>query len=240
MRNRAAQLSIALVCLVLGIMLAVQFKTTENYENSLVSERVEDLTRKLNTVTEERDVLAEEVLSLRERLKNVRDNDQAMADLQEELQNANMAAGLISVEGPGVIITLDDSIRNLQPGENPNNTLVHDKDILTLVNELRSSGAESISVNGQRLTALSEIRCAGTTILVNWNKIGPPFVIKATGDPDMLESGLSIRGGRMEILKALGIQANIQKSENVEIPGYNGLLMNFKYTVPVEYKEKAE
>jgi uncharacterized protein YlxW (UPF0749 family) len=221
-------------------MLAVQFKTTENYENSLVTERVEDLTRKLNTVTEERDVLAKEVLSLRDKLNNVRENDEAMADLQEELQNANMAAGLIPVEGPGVILTLDDSKRSLQPGENPNNLLVHEKDILNLVNEFKTSGAEAVSVNDQRITALSEIRCAGTTILVNWNKIGPPFVIKAIGDPDMLESGLSIRGGRLEMLKALGIQISIKKSENVEIPGYTGMLMNFRYSVPVEYKEKAE
>jgi uncharacterized protein YlxW (UPF0749 family) len=59
---------------------------------------------------------------------------------------------------------------------------------LKIVNEMRVSGAEAISVNDERITAMSEIRCAGTTILVNLNKIAPPFVIKATGNPQLLES----------------------------------------------------
>lgn len=239
MRSKGAQFSIAVVCLVLGIMLAIQFKTTQSIKNDLVPARIEDLTQKLNTVTGERDVLAEEVLSLREKLKNIRENDQAMADLQEELQKANMSAGLIAVEGPGVIVTLNDSNRKLQVGENANPDLIHDYDLREVVNEIRSSGAEAISINGERLTAISEIRCAGTLILVNWTKIGPPFTIKVIGNPDMLESGLLIKGGYIDYLKAVGVQVHIQKAEQIEVPAYSGRL-DFEFGKPVEYKEKAE
>ncbi|MDD3894682.1 MAG: hypothetical protein PHU36_06640, partial [Syntrophomonadaceae bacterium] len=73
MRSKGAQFSIAIVCVVLGIMLAVQFKTTERYEqNNLSTSRVEDLTQELNTVTDERDTLAQEVVSLRAKLENAR------------------------------------------------------------------------------------------------------------------------------------------------------------------------
>lgn len=239
MRGKGAVLSIAIVSLVLGIMLAIQFKTTQNINSDLVPARVNDLTQKLNTVTEEREALAEEVLSLREKLKNVRDYNQAMADLQDELQTANMVAGLTSAEGPGVILTMNDSPRNLQAGENPNPLLIHDQDLLIIVNELKASGAEAISINGERLTAMSEIRCAGTMILVNWTKIAPPFEIKAIGNPDMLESGLLIKGGYLESLKFLGIQANIQKVEKLEVPAYSGRT-KFSYSKPVQFKEKAE
>lgn len=237
--NKATWISIAAVCLVLGIMLAIQFKTTQNYQESLLPSRVNELSQRLNAVTEERDALAEEVLTLREKLKNSRDYDKAMSDLQEELQRASMAACMIPVEGPGIVVTLDDSKRILQPGENPNDLLIHDTDLLTVVNELKASGAEAISVNGERITAMTEIRCAGTMILVNWNKISPPFEIKAIGNPDMLESGLMIRGGVVEMLKIWGVQVNIQKVEKVSIPAYNGKL-KFQYSTPVEYKEKAE
>jgi uncharacterized protein YlxW (UPF0749 family) len=116
---------------------------------------------------------------------------------------------------------------------------VHDYDLLTLVNEMRASGAEAIAVNEQRLTAVSEIRCAGTLILVNWVRIGPPYVIKAIGDPDMLTSGLNIRGGHLETLKILGVQTNLQKTDNMELPAYNGIV-KFTHAVPVEQANEAQ
>lgn len=239
MHNKGALVSIALVSLVLGIMLAIQFKTTESMQPAAYNERVADLTQKLNTVTEERDALAEEVLSLRSKLANFRQTDQALADLQEEVQEAHMAAGALALEGPGIVLTLNDSSLSLQAGDNANALLIHDMDLLTLVNELKASGAEAISINDKRLTAMSEIRCAGTTILVNWDKIAPPFVITAIGNPDTLESGLNMRGGHLEQLKFLGMQVHLQKNEKVEVPAYSGGF-RFDYGVPVEYEEKAE
>lgn len=240
MRSRGAQLSIAIVCIVLGIMLAIQFKTTERYEKSASGSRTEELTLALNTVTEERDVLAEEVISLREKLENARQTDQAMADLQEDIIKANLYAALIPIEGAGIIITLNDSTRTLQAGENVSDGLIHDSDLLMIVNELKASGAEAISINGERIVAMSEIRCAGTTILVNWNKIAPPFTIKAIGNPDMLESGVMIKGGYLESLKIhLGFPVNISKEERIEIPAYNGRV-KFNYGSPLEKTEKVE
>ena len=240
MRSKGAQLSIAIVCIVLGIMLAVQFKTTQRYEdNNLSTSRVEDLTQELNTVTEERDTLAQEVISLRAKLENARETDQAMADMQAEVKKANLYAGLVPVTGPGIILTINDSNRALQNEENISSGLVHDQDLLMIVNELKASGAEAISVNGERIAAMSEIRCAGTTILINWNKIAPPFSIKAIGDPDMLESGIMIKNGYLESLKLLGFPINIQKSDKVEIPAYNGRV-KFTYGLPLKLSEKAE
>lgn len=232
MKINSAQASIAIVCLVLGIMLAVQFRATESSEINMVPARVSDLTVKLQMATEERDALAQEVLTLRERLNNVRMNDDAMADLQEEMQKANMAAGLLALEGPGIIVKLNDSNKSFEKGEDPNALLVHDEDLLKIVNELRASGAEAISINEERLTSMSEIRCAGTTILVNWRKIAPPFEIKATGDPDLLESGLTIKGGYLEYLKFYGIEVGVEKKETVKIPSYNGS-MKFAYSEPI-------
>ncbi|HAA08659.1 MAG: DUF881 domain-containing protein [Syntrophomonadaceae bacterium] len=239
MRSKGAQISIALVCMILGIMLAVQFRTTASIEATQTDERLTELTQKVQTLTEEREALAEEVLTLRSKIANFRQTDQALADLQEEVTEAHMAAGLIPVEGPGIVLTLNDSPLNLQVGENANAYIIHDRDLLLIVNELKASGAEAISINGKRLTAMSEIRCAGTTILVNWDKIAPPFEIKVVGNPDMLESGLLMRGGYLEQLKVLGMQVQLQKMESVEIPAYTGSF-KFTYGMPIDYEEKAE
>jgi len=239
MRSKGAQISIAVVCLILGIMLAVQFRTTAAIQATQTDGRIEELTHKLQTVTSERDALAEEVLTLRSKLSNFRQTDQALADLQQEVIEANMAAGLIAVEGPGIILTVDDSPLYYQVGENANAYIVHDYDLLNIVNELKSSGAEAISVNGKRIIAMSEIRCAGPTIIVNADRIAPPFEIRVIGNPDILESGLLMPGGRLEQLKVLGMPVQIQKLEKVEIPAYTGSF-KFDYALPVEYKEEAE
>lgn len=233
MRDTGGKISIMLICLVVGIMLSVQFRTSENYGTNLRDTRVDELALKNSTLTQENEALYKEVISLREKLTNVSSESQLTVDLQKELKRSNMAAGLIPVYGPGIIVTLNDSPRALQPGDDPNALLVHDEDILKIVNEMRASGAEAIAVNDERITAMSEIRCAGTTILVNWNKIAPPFVIKATGDPQLLQSGLSIRGGQLEVLKSFGLQTQLETSDRIDIPAYNGAL-KFKYTNPKE------
>lgn len=239
MRSKGAQISIALVCMILGIMLAVQFRTTASIEANQSDDRVSELTQKLQTVSGERDALAEEVLSLRSKLANFRETDQALADLHQEVTQANMAAGLLPMEGPGIILTLNDSLLNLGAVDNANAYIIHDRDLLLVVNEMKASGAEAISINGKRMTAISEIRCAGTAILVNRDIIAPPFEIRAVGNPDILESGLLMRGGILDQLKALGMQVHLQKKEKVEIPANTGGF-KFEYGAPVEYKEEAE
>jgi len=231
MRTNMAKLTIMIICILVGIMLSVQFKTSENYGVDLRGSRVEELAYQNSNLTQEKEALSKEVISLREKLTNVSSGSQEIADLQQELKKSNMAAGLIPVTGPGIIVTLNDSPRTLQPGGDPNALLVHDIDILNIVNEMKASGAEAISVNEERITAMSEIRCAGTTILVNMNKIAPPFVIKATGDPQLLESGLSIRGGKLEELKFFGLQTQLVRSDMIEIPAFKGAL-EFKFTDP--------
>ncbi len=227
----------AIVCLILGIMLAMQFKANESSPRNLSADRWMELTVQLDNLRREKEFLAEEVLSLRDKLKDTASGQQgdAVKALKEELDQVNMVAGLVAVVGPGVIVTLNDSQRLLQPGEDPNLYLIHAEDVLKVLNELKGAGAEAISINGHRLVANSEIGCAGSTILVNVNKIAPPFVINAIGDPDILKSSLRIKGGFLETLEIWGIQTQIQTSDSVEVPAFKGTI-KFQYAEPVKKK----
>ncbi|PKM77642.1 MAG: hypothetical protein CVU90_06055 [Firmicutes bacterium HGW-Firmicutes-15] len=238
MRNTSGKITIMAVCLIVGIMLSIQFRTSESYSTNFRGVRVDELAVKNSTLTQEKEALSKELISLREKLTNVSSDSQMNADLQEELRKSNMAAGLIPVHGPGIIVTLNDSPRSVQPGDDPNAGLVHDLDILNIVNDMRASGAEAICVNNERITAMSEIRCAGTTILVNWNKIAPPFVIKAIGNQQLLESGLSIRGGFLEGLKSAGLQTQLVRNDKIDIPAFTGAL-KFQFTSPIQSNKKA-
>ena len=50
------------------------------------------------------------------------------------------------------------------------------------------SGAEAISINGQRIVARTEIRCVGPVITVNGTRIAPPIKIQAIDDPNVLRA----------------------------------------------------
>ncbi|NLB18337.1 MAG: DUF881 domain-containing protein [Syntrophomonadaceae bacterium] len=224
----------AVVCLILGVMLAIQFRTNEKSPVNPSADRWAEITIQLDNLRGERDALSEEVISLRAKIEDTASHQQsnAIKALNDELTKANMVAGLVPTQGPGIIVTLNDSAQVLQPGDNPNLGLVHDEDLLKVVNELKAAGAEAISINDQRLISSSEIRCAGTTILVNVNRIAPPFVISAIGDPDMLKSSLLITGGHLKYIENFGIQYQIQIADSIEIPAYKGSV-KYEYAQPV-------
>lgn len=126
------------------------------------------------------------------------------------------------LEGEGIIVRIDDSLQKTKSGENENLYVVHDDDILRVINELKAAGAEAVSINGQRLTATSEIRCAGPTLSVNNVRSSAPYEISAIGEKKSLENAIKMRGGVEESLKVWGIRLDIEISDKIFIPAYEG------------------
>ena len=123
--------------------------------------------------------------------------------------------------GKGVIIEIRDSDKLVKPGENPNDFLVHDQDLLRIINDLKISGAEAISINGQRYMSFSEIKCSGPTVTINGKTYGQPFVIKAIGDPANLEAAIKSIDSYSYMLNSIyGIKIDVRTSESVVITRY--------------------
>lgn len=223
--NRQAKLVVTAVCMVLGLMLAAQFRTTQELKASLPYQRVEDLANRLAQTEKERDGLRKEVQRLKE--------TNGAEVLNKEIQQLKMGAGVLPVSGPGVVVSMDDSKKATKPGENPNLYLIHDDDLLKVINELWAAGAEAIAINDQRLIASSEIRCAGPTVSVNNTRFSPPYVIRAIGDPKSLEASLKMRGGVIETLKFWGIQISVSPEEKVLVPAFKGTF-RFEYATAVQ------
>ena len=205
---------IALVCVLIGFMIAVQFRTAQDGKGSLSQQRIEEISDRLLQTEHERDELGEELRKM-----------QAAAADMDNKEDQNMLryrAALVPLVGEGVIVRMDDSAKPVKAGENPILYVIHDDDLLRVINELRAAGAEAISVNGQRLTGISEIRCAGPTLSVNNVRSSAPFEIHAIGDKKSLENSLRMRGGVVETLSVWGIQLDIKVSDDVYIPPYRG------------------
>ena len=231
MHIEKGRLSIACVCMVLGFMLAVQFRTTQDIKATTPLQRVEVLTERLQTLEVENDDLRSELQDLKSSAVSG-----SGGKLSEDML---MMSGGTALEGPGIIVTIDDSAKGaqeLKKADDPNLYLVHDEDLLKVVNELRAAGAEAISLNGQRLTANSEIRCAGPTVSVNNVRSAPPFEIRAIGNIKDLENAINMRGGVADTLKVWGIHMELASSEKVWIPAYKNA-MRYKYAAAAAEQE---
>ncbi|MBO8128618.1 MAG: DUF881 domain-containing protein [Peptococcaceae bacterium] len=231
--NRWHLLSLTMVTVVLGVLLAVQLRSTEPPEDTTMSiDRAQVLTQELQVLAKEQNSLKAEIEDLEQAIASAtQGNEQAKKALQSEIAKNKIIAGITPVVGPGVIVTLSDFPRQEPPESNPQLFAVRDVDILRVVNDLRSAGAEAIAVNGQRLISTSEIRAAGAFINVNLTPVASPYVIKAIGDPEELKNLLEMSGGLAETLRSWGIGVEIEMADRVEIPGYQGA--RFEYARPM-------
>ncbi len=112
--------------------------------------------------------------------------------LSSQLALQELLAGTTAVTGDGVVVTLDDASTPTagdlaERGGRPGEGRVLDRDLQELVNGLWAAGAEAVSINHQRLTALTAIRAAGQAVLVDKRPLSPPYVVRALGDPATLE-----------------------------------------------------
>lgn len=135
--------------------------------------------------------------------------------------------GAVPVQGPGLVVTLDDAPfdESTDPAAR-NEGRVLSRDLQIVVNSLWAAGAEAIDVGGQRLTSRSAIRFAGEAILVNYRPLTRPYVVRAIGDPDRLESQFTAGDGGA-YLKALsdnfGIRTAVLTEEEIVMESASAL-----------------
>lgn len=223
MKNKEFVITITVICFILGLMLAMQLKTVRvNQEKSTTrTSEVQAQYAELKKNYDAKILELEEKDRILEEYRKAETDEETVELLKLELTKAQQDAGLTNVRGAGLTILMEDSLADFGSGIDLNNYLVHDEDILKVVNELKSAGAEAISVNNQRIISMTEIRCAGTTIFINGERIGAPFTIKAIGDPAVLESAMTMRGGNVDILKEWGIRFTITREADIVVPKYN-------------------
>jgi uncharacterized protein YlxW (UPF0749 family) len=230
------RLVLIIIGLIAGFMFSYQLRLTQNTKQNSSLYQAQTLVSQVDKSREERDALQSRAEKLRAELDKTITGTE-LSSLKDKLDSARMEAGLIEVKGPGVEVTLNDSNKIVQPGENPNLYVLHDEDVLKVINELKAAGARALSINGQRQLAASEIRCVGPTILTNkFYRLTPPFIISAVGDPDNMAKSLQMRGGIIEQLQFWSIQVSVKKVSEITIPAYTGSL-RFDYAKPVFYGE---
>ncbi|KUN19297.1 hypothetical protein AQJ11_31430 [Streptomyces corchorusii] len=192
-------------------------------ERQELIDRIDSETADADKLESTVDTLRDDV-SARQRAALKSSGGSAEADL------VGLLSGATAVHGPGVKLVVNDAKEagGGGDGSNPRETSdfsdtgrVRDRDMQRVVNGLWASGAEAISVNGQRLTALSAIRAAGDAILVDNRPLVPPYTVLAVGNGERLSTGFqnSADGLYLHALEeSYGIRATISTEGDVRLP----------------------
>ena len=143
---------------------------------------------------------------------------------EAQIKSNQVLLGLTEVSGPGFIIKLEED-QTIKANEvlNINGYLVHEDDLLYIVNELFNSGADAVSINDQRIVSTTSILCDGNIIRINGKMVGAPLEIKAIGYPERLDGALNRPGGYLQTMARDGIKITTTRSENITIPKYEGV-----------------
>jgi uncharacterized protein YlxW (UPF0749 family) len=139
----------------------------------------------------------------------------------EALLTQGAVVGTVAVRGPGLAVTLSDSLRAQSGAEDAADERVQDLDLQILANGLWAAGAEAIAINGQRLTAVSAIRSAGEAILVDLIPLIGPYEVDAVGDPETMRTELArtTAASHLALLRdTYDIGVQIVPSDGLELP----------------------
>lgn len=232
MKIRRIHVYLTLVLLAFGFIISYSVQFTKSISSSTSpymdsqGEKKQQLQEKILEEQIQVQKLEEQLKKIKQRVSEIEykmgeQEDQAR-DVLKELDELRMWAGLLPVTGKGLMVILNDS-KTLPESGNMNDYIVHEEQIRQVVNELFASGAEAISINGQRLTTISSIRCVGPTVLVNEIKIVPPFEISAIGDSEVLVTALEMPGGVIQNFKNWSnIEVKLEKKEKLDLPAFTG------------------
>lgn len=192
--------------------------------NSNYLEQEESYREELISQQERNKELTEELIALqtkrREYEKDFAENEEDYEHLLKEAENLRLLLGEIPAHGEGIRVTLKDGEYNPN-STNPNEYIVHESHVFNVINELKVSGAEAISINGQRLKSNSYISCNGPVITIDGKQYPAPFIIEAVGDRETLISALKITGGVFDQLLNDRIVVTIEENDYIQMPSIN-------------------
>lgn len=230
MNKKSISLVLGIMCLILTYGIAVQVKTVSGTGTAVATTASENQLRDTVLKAKEKyDNLYEELERKETQLEiertNSTQNNTELSKLENTIKEGNKVLGLSEVTGYGIIVTVDDNKNVTLKNIIDPNWLVHDLDLIHIVNELKSVGAEAISINGQRIITTSAIECDGNVVMVNGEKISAPFEIKAIGLPESLMS-ITMYGSYVYNLENERLDISIEKSdkEKITIPKYTGVI----------------
>lgn len=212
-------ITLTAACLLIGIVIALQYrsiKESESFSSSAMT-TINDYQSKIISLSNEIDMLKDENEMLADKLELVEGgtNEEQIENLQREITLLRTFAGLTQVSGPGVRLTVNFT----DPSDiSPAAALIQ-----MLINEIKAADAQAISVNGERIVAMSEIRVVNTYLVINGKTLTQPLEILVIGDQKSLMSTLNMAGGVISLIQnKYETEISIEEETSVTINAFTG------------------
>jgi uncharacterized protein YlxW (UPF0749 family) len=180
-----------------------------------------DRANKVGVLQSEVDTLATEVNDL-----SITKVDPA---LSSQITKLEQATGLTPISGSALRISLDDAPREpgnpLPNGAVPDDLVVHQQDVQSVVNAMWRGGATAVQVMDQRIISTSAIRCVGNTLLLQGRVYSPPFVVTAIGNTSELQQALNDEPGvslYREYVERFNLGWDVSILNQTTIPAWQG------------------
>ena len=175
-KEKRYNIIIGVMCFVIAASICVQYRSVQSFttsgEVSVQSMAENKLRDQILKEQENYNKLQLQAQLAQEKLEKLRkdaaSNSGEAAALEEELTKLNQILGYSDVKGKGLTITLKDSE---DKNNYTNESIIHDMDLVEVVNELFNAGADAISINGQRIISSTAISCNGNIVRINNEKI---------------------------------------------------------------------
>jgi uncharacterized protein YlxW (UPF0749 family) len=219
----------AIICLVLGAVLAIGYRQTVSAaplaaqtRQTLLSD-VDRRTAVADDLQRQADQLRQEVAQ-RRAAENAGSSTGAVAE--QRALDLETSTGFAKVHGPGIEVVVGDGPAPIDPvtGQ-PKDTdypgRIQDGDLQRLVNALWQSGAEAIAISGQRITPVTAIRSAGEAVQVDLRPVVSPYTVQAIGNADQISERLTDSPAGREFADLgtqYGVKFTVAAKDDVELP----------------------
>ena len=236
MKKHNPKIILTFFSMIVGVFIATQIKMKLDIFTPVTLKSIQTTKSEIASVSNEISELNKAIKMKEEELavlENIQYGDENIINiLNEDIKYNKLHSGRVSLNGPGIVIKMYDNPAERLYGFDLNDDIIHDVDILAIINDLRIAGAEAISLNGERVLSTSEVQCTGPTIGINGRRYATPFVIKAIGDPKLLFASVNAPGTYGNLLKIYDIGFETVAEDMVNIPAFNGMF-NYKYAKPL-------
>jgi uncharacterized protein YlxW (UPF0749 family) len=209
MHRPRAQLTIAAVALLLGLLVVVQIRAQAG-NAGFAQLSSQDLTVLVANLNARNDQLRREVSTLEDELAALNQNrargEESLDELRADLRRVRAYTGLDPVGGPGVTISISGPIDGSGVEE--------------LINELRNAGAEAIGVGDVRIVNGVVVTGAQGAASIAGARLGVLFELSAIGAPDKLTGSLTRSGGVIAQLAATepDVSVTVTPVDRIELP----------------------
>lgn len=227
MKFNEANIFVFIAAVIIGVLISlnIHFGAT-NTRVVLNSKQYQDAYKNKNKLAVELSNLKEMYYKNTSKLNDYKyTNDETstiVTNISQELEMNNALLGYSKVSGEGIKLTIMDSSNQFSQteGNSISSKILHNTDMIQVVNELKIAGAEAISINGQRVLTNSAVYCFWAFLDINKKPEASPFIVRAVGNKELLNKYVTSSNSYIKTLINRGISVQIEESSNLEIPNY--------------------